>query len=466
MAKQSPTASLRDLPKLDNLLSSKSVSGLVDKFGRALIIDELRKLLEVLRNDMRHGGHVFQSELTEDALGAQIERRIATLAEPIQCRVINATGVILHTSLGRAPLSEGAVKAAVAEATGYSCLELDRSTGKRSDRDKLVNGLIERITGAEAATVVNNNAAATMIILNTLAEDREVVCSRAHMVEIGGSYRMPDVMRKAACKLIEVGTTNKTKASDYEDAITDDTTMLLKVHTSNYAIVGFTHETALEELVEIGRRRDVPVVYDLGAGSIIDLKQYGITREPSVPDLVKTGADLVCFSGDKLFGGPQAGIIVGRKDLVDRIKKNAYFRMMRCDKMTLALLEHTLKLYLDPENILNAVPTLRAIAREPGEIKRKARSITTRLKKQGIEAELSESTSQIGGGSTPGEELPTTVLVIRKLGGSPDAAAKRLRMNTPSVFCRIENDALVFDPRTLLDGQDSELVSAIVAAKN
>ena len=466
MAKQAPTASLRDLPKLDSLLSSKSVSGLVDKFGRALIIDELRGLLEVLRNDMRQGGHVFQSELTEDALGAQVERRISALTEPIQCRVINATGVVLHTSLGRAPLSEKAVKAAVAEATGYSCLELDRSTGKRSDRDKLVNGLIERITGAEAATVVNNNAAATMIILNTLAEDREVVCSRAHMVEIGGSYRMPDVMRKAACKLVEVGTTNKTKASDYEDAITDDTTMLLKVHTSNYAIVGFTHETALEELVEIGRRRDVPVVYDLGAGSIIDLKQYGITREPSVPDLVKTGADLVCFSGDKLFGGPQAGIIVGRKDLVERIKKNAYFRMMRCDKMTLALLEHTLKLYLDPENILKSVPTLRAIAREPEEIKRKARSIATRLKKHGIEVELQDSTSQIGGGSTPGEELPTTVLVIRKLGGSPDAAAKRLRMATPSVFCRIENDALVFDPRTLLDGQDSELVSAIVAAKN
>lgn len=457
---------MRDLPKLDALLSSTPFAPLVDRLGRSLIIEEARAMLEVLRNDMREGGHVFQSELSEAALAGQIERRIAALTDPVQCRVINATGVILHTSLGRAPLSEAAVKAAVAEATGYSCLELDRSTGKRSDRDKLVNGLIERITGAEAATVVNNNAAATMIILNTLAEGKEVVCSRAHMVEIGGSYRMPDVMRKAACKLVEIGTTNKTKAADYEEAITDETTMLLKVHTSNYAIVGFTHETALEELVEIGRRRNVPVVYDLGAGSIIELKKYGITSEPSVPELVRTGADLVCFSGDKLFGGPQAGIIVGRKDLVDRIKKNAYFRMMRCDKMTLALLEHTLKLYLDPENVLQTVPTLRAISRDAEEIKRKARSIATRLKKRGVEAELQDSTSQIGGGSTPGEELPTTVLVIRKLGGSPDAAAKRLRMNTPSVFCRIENDALVFDPRTLLDGQDTELVDAIAAAKN
>ena len=271
MAKQSPTASLRDLPKLDALLSSKSVSGLVDKFGRALIIEELRKLLEVLRSDMREGGHVFQSELTEDALGAQVERRVASLTEPIQCRVINATGVILHTSLGRAPLPESAVKAAVAEATGYSCLELDRSTGKRSDRDKLVNGLIERITGAEAATVVNNNAAATMIILNTLAEGKEVVCSRAHMVEIGGSYRMPDVMRKAACKLVEVGTTNKTKAGDYEEAITDNTTMLLKVHTSNYKVIGFTTSISVPELVPLAKEKGLLIMNDLGSGSLVDL---------------------------------------------------------------------------------------------------------------------------------------------------------------------------------------------------
>ena len=461
----SKNASLRDLPKLDSLLGSDAFANLVSAVGRTLVAEETRAALDVLRSDLREGGHVFQSELTEPALAALVERRIALLTDPIQCRVINATGVILHTSLGRAPLAPGAVELAMRESTGYSCLELDRSTGKRSDRDKLINGLLARITGAEAATVVNNNAAATMIILNTLADGKEAVCSRAHMVEIGGSYRMPDVMRKAGCELIEIGTTNKTRAADYEEAITENTGMLLKVHTSNYAIVGFTHEAALEELVEIGRRRNVPVVYDLGAGSIIDLKKYGITREPSVPDLVATGADLVCFSGDKLFGGPQAGLIVGRKDLVDKVKKNALFRMMRCDKVTLALLEHTLRLYLDPANVLENIPTLRAIARDGEEVKRKARAIASKLKKAGIETELSDSTSQIGGGSTPGEELPTTVLAIRNLGGSPDAAAKRLRMNTPSVFCRIENDALVFDPRTLLPGQDTELVAAITAAK-
>lgn len=466
MNNASKTASLRDLPKLDALLASEPFAALIASAGRPLVAEETRAALDVLRSDLREGGHVFQSELTEPALAALVEKRIAALLEPIQCRVINATGVILHTSLGRAPLPQSAVEAAMRESTGYSCLELDRASGKRSDRDKLVNGLLTRITGAEAATVVNNNAAATMIILNTLAEGKEVPCSRAHMVEIGGSYRMPDVMRKSGCRLVEIGTTNKTKAADYENAINENTGMLLKVHTSNYAIVGFVHEAALEELVEIGRRRNVPVVYDLGAGSIIDLKQYGITREPSVPDLVKTGADLVCFSGDKLFGGPQAGLIVGRKDLVERVKKNAMFRMMRCDKVTLSLLEHTLKLYLEPEKVLESVPTLRAIAREAEELRRTARGLATKLKKHGIEAEVQDSTSQIGGGSTPGEELPTTVLVIRKLGGSPDAAAKRLRMGTPSVFCRIENDALVFDPRTLLPGQDAELVTAISSAAN
>lgn len=464
-AAASETATLRDLPKLDALIGSEAFAPLVATAGLKLVTDETRAALDVMRNDLLGGGHVFQSELTHAALAELVGRRIATLLDPIQCRVLNATGVILHTSLGRAPLSPEVVKLAVREAAEYSCLELDRSSGKRSDRDKLINNLLARITGAEAATVVNNNAAATMIILNTLADGKEVPCSRAHMVEIGGSYRMPDVMRKSGCRLIEIGTTNKTKATDYEDAITDETGMLLKVHTSNYAIVGFTHEAALEELVEIGRRRDVPVVYDLGAGSIIDLKRYGITGEPSVPELVSTGADLVCFSGDKLFGGPQAGLIVGRKDLVEKVKKNAMFRMMRCDKVTLALLEHTLKLYLDPEKVLESVPTLRAISRDAEDVRRAARSIAGKLKKLGVECETAASTSQIGGGSTPGEELPTTVVVLKNLGGSPDAAAKRLRMGNPSVFCRIENDALVFDPRTLLPGQDTELVAAIAAAR-
>ncbi len=458
-------ATPRDLPKLDALLGHAAFAGLLEAHGRDLATGETRLALDELRHGIREDKHVFLSELTPEVLAVRVGQRLARLMGPIQCRVINATGVILHTSLGRAPLAPAAVEAAMREAAGYSCLELDRASGKRSDRDKLVNALIEKITGAEAATVVNNNAAATMIILNALADGADVVCSRAHMVEIGGSYRMPDVMRKAGCHLVEVGCTNKTKPKDYEDAISDSTAMLLKVHTSNYAIVGFTEEASLEELVEVGRRRNIPVVYDLGAGSIVDLKPWGITREPTVPELVATGADLVCFSGDKLFGGPQAGMIVGRKGLIDKIKKNALFRMMRCDKVTLSLLEHTLKLYLDTSTATQSVPTLAAIARPAAQVAKLARSIARRLAKHGVTATLQESTSQIGGGSTPGEELPTTVLVIDKLGGSPDAAAKRLRMGTPSVFCRIENDALVFDPRTLLPGQDAELVAAIASAR-
>jgi len=450
---------------MDSVLDHADAQGLVAAYGRALVTAEVRAQIEIARAAIRNGKNPGLDDLEPATLLRATRARLELLASPAQCRVINATGVILHTSLGRAPLAPTVMAAAARESAQYSLLELDRETGKRSDRDKLVNKLIERVTGAEAATVVNNNAAATMLILNTMADGREVVCSRAHMVEIGGSYRMPDVMRKAGCRLIEIGTTNKTRASDYEQAIGDNTAMLLKVHTSNYAIVGFTESATLEELVEIGQRRKVPVVYDLGAGSLVDLRPYGITREPSVPQLVASGADLVCFSGDKLLGGPQAGIIVGRKDLVAAVKKNALFRMMRCDKVTLSLLEHTLKLYLDPQRALEEVPTLQLISRSNAECARAARAITARLKKRGIAADIRESRSQIGGGSTPGDDLPTTVVEIRSLGGGLEAAAKRLRMGTPSVFCRIENDALVFDPRTVLQGQIMELVAAITAAK-
>ncbi|MCC6465327.1 MAG: L-seryl-tRNA(Sec) selenium transferase [Planctomycetes bacterium] len=457
--------SLRDMPKVDVLLGGAEFAPLVARHGRPLVTEELRAHLDDLRARLRGEAAVGADELAAPAVARACEARLRKLSAPVQCRVINATGTILHTSLGRAPLAPEVAQAAIREAAQYSALELDRDSGKRSDRDKLISGLLQRITGAEAATVVNNNAAATMIILDTMANGREVICSRAHMVEIGGSYRMPDVMRKAGCKLVEVGCTNKTHPRDFENAISDQTAMLLKVHTSNYAIVGFVEEPSLEELVEIGRRRNVPVVYDLGAGSLVDLRRFGVSREPTVQELLKMGADLVCFSGDKLFGGPQAGMIVGRKDLVQRVKKNQLFRMVRCDKVTLSLLEHTLRLYLDPERILEAVPTLRMISRHPDDVRKSAKTVATRLAKAGLKVDLADSQSQIGGGSTPGEFLPTTVVVIRSLGGSPDEAAQRLRVGTPSVFCRIENDALVFDARTLLPGQDAELVEAILAAR-
>lgn len=450
------SASFRDLPRIDVLLDGV-FQELIREFGREIVALEVRNDVESQRDRLK-SGNVPTNEITADAIFSRVESNLKRLVSPIQCRVINATGTILHTSLGRAPLAPNVVEAAVREAGQYSCLELDRATGKRSDRDKLVHDLICRVTGAEAATVVNNNAAATMIILNSLADGKEVICSRSQMVEIGGSYRMPDVMRKAGCKLVEIGCTNKHRASDFEDAITDETGMLLKIHTSNYALVGFTAEAALSDIAAIGRKRDIPTVYDLGAGSLVDLKPYGISREETVQELLAQGADLVCFSGDKLFGGPQAGIIVGRADLVKAVKKNALFRMLRCDKVTLALLEHTLKLYLNSDLVKQTVPTLRAITRDVADVRKDADTIHAALAAVGVDATVDAHQSQIGGGSTPGEHLDT--FVVRVPMDKPDDAATRLRTGSPSVFCRIEDNALIFDPRPLLPDQVPELAKA------
>ncbi|CAG0985962.1 L-seryl-tRNA(Ser) seleniumtransferase [Planctomycetaceae bacterium] len=463
MAEKTTSPSLRDLPKVDALLLTTDFEALSQRYGRTPVAQETRTALDALRQRLRTDSAVGPSELTPHGLATRVGKALEKLFAPRQCRVINTTGVILHTSLGRAPLAPAAVEQAVREASGYSLLELDRESGKRSDRDKLVNDLICRVTGAQAATVVNNNAAATMIILNSLAEGKEVICSRAHMVEIGGSYRMPDVMRKAGCKLVEIGCTNKTHPRDYEEAITPQTSLLLKVHTSNYAVVGFTEEVSLPDLVAIGRKRNVPVFYDLGSGSLVDLAKYGIAREPSVPELLKQDLDVLCISGDKLLGGPQAGIIMGKPEFIQRVKKNALFRMVRCDKFTLSLLEATLKLYLDGDNALKHVPTLAAITRDPLEVKLSAERICATLKKAGLDVSTASATSQVGGGSTPGEFLPTTVIAWRGPFKSVDDVARRLRLGTPCVFARIENDALLFDSRSLLPGQEEELAAAILA---
>ena len=465
MPEKTTTPSLRDLPKVDALLLTTDFEALAQRYGRAPVAQETRTALDALRQRLRTNNGVESAEISPHGLALSVREALEKLFAPRQCRVINATGVILHTSLGRAPLAPAAVEQAVREASGYSLLELDRESGKRSDRDKLVNELICRVTGAQAATVVNNNAAATMIILNSLAEGKEVICSRAHMVEIGGSYRMPDVMRKAGCKLVEIGCTNKTHPRDYEDAITPQTALLLKVHTSNYAVVGFTEEVSLPDLMAIGKKREVPVFYDLGSGSLVDLAKYGISREPSVPELIKQGVDVLCISGDKLLGGPQAGIIIGKPEIVQRVKKNALFRMVRCDKFTLSLLEATLKLYLDEDHAFKKVPTLAAISRDAIEVKLSAERICAALKKAGLDVSTASATSQVGGGSTPGEFLPTTVIVWRGPFKSVDDVARRLRLGTPCVFARIEDNALLFDPRSLLPGQDDELAAAIIAMK-
>ncbi len=466
---------LRNLPQVGDLLNSERGANLVSQHGheeakraaREAIDGARRLILASLKSHTPTKTELIQSigdsEALREAILDAAERWISDRKRPSQCRVINGTGVILHTSLGRAVIPPAAWAEAAEIARGYSLLELQRDSGKRGDRDEHVNGLICELTGAEAATVVNNNAAATWLILNQLAgAGGEVVISRAHMVEIGGSYRMPDVMRMSGAAMVEVGATNKCRARDYEQAITERTSCLLKVHTSNYRIEGFTEFASLEELVAIGQTRRVPVVYDLGAGALVDLRPHGLHDEPTVQELVATGADLVCLSGDKLLGGPQAGIIVGRADLIQAIKRNQMFRMLRCDKITLSLLEATLRLYRNPESAWQEVPTLRMISEPLGLVQARAEWLMLALSEAlGTETELVEHEAFIGGGSLPTERLPSYAVRLAAGGHTCDSLATALRRGEPSVFGRIVHDQLLLDCRTIRDDDVAEIALAV-----
>jgi L-seryl-tRNA(Ser) seleniumtransferase len=345
---------------------------------------------------------------------------------------------------------------------------VDEVTGERSFRDLRVEKLLCLLTGAEAATVVNNNAAAVLLILNTLAEGREVIVSRGELVEIGGSFRIPEILRKSGATLVEVGTTNKTRLSDYERAITERTALLLKVHQSNFRIIGFTEQVRLDELVALGRKHNLPVVEDLGSGALADVSRVGIEKEPLVQESVKAGADLVSFSGDKLLGGPQAGIVVGRKELIAQLRRNPLYRAFRCDKLTFAALEATLLSYFDEDGAWREIPTLQQVALSEAEIKRRGRKVVRWLGRLGMPKEavsLRPSTSQVGGGALPDQFLPTWCVVVTPCeGDSAEALAQRLRVGNPSVFCRIQKDALWFDLRTVLPEELRELAERIAAA--
>lgn len=465
---------LRNLPQVGEILICDRGAALVARFGHEEVkraarasIDAARALIVTAANANGSGKPGASSLTADPAMLMDVvldaaERWLDERSRPHQCRVVNGTGVILHTSLGRAVIAPGAWREAGEIAKGYSLLELERDSGKRGDRDGHLHDLLCELTGAESATVCNNNAAATWLILNELAEGREVICSRAHMVEIGGSYRMPEVMKRSGAKLVEVGATNKCRASDYENAITPETGCILKVHTSNYRIEGFTEFASLQELVAIGRRHKVPVVFDLGAGSLVDLRPYGLHDEPIVQELLKQGADLVCFSGDKLLGGPQAGICVGRADLIRRLKKNQMFRMLRCDKVTLALLEATLRMYRNPESVWNEVPTLRMISEPLGLIQDRAERLMLALSEiGGIESELVNHESFIGGGSLPTERQPSYAVRVAANGYTVDALAGALRRGEPSVFGRIVGNTFLIDCRTLQDFDVADVALAL-----
>lgn len=452
MSGPSRQTALRHIPSVDRVLAHDAVQELLARHPRRSVVRAVRETLDALRRRLRVGAEDDASAAAPgpEAIAAEVARLAAELDRPSVRRVLNATGVILHTGLGRAVLSEPA-RRAMAEAAGPSLVEVDPDSGERTVRTRVLEPLLQELTGAEAATVVNNNAAATMLILNTVAEGREVIVSRGQLVEIGGSFRMPDVMTKSGAVLVDVGTTNRTHLRDYAEAIGENTAALFRAHTSNFKVVGFTKSVPIEELAKLGRDQDVPVIDDVGSGALIDLGRFGFPDEPVVRKSIEAGADLVCFSGDKLIGGPQAGFIVGRRDWVRRIEKNPLARAFRIDKSTLAGIEATLRLFLDEQRLLEMHPTLRMITTPLEQIERSAAVLARELRDAAphLEVRLLDASSQIGSGSLPTENLPTRAVGVRAPDRSPDNLARALRRGVPSVFARVQHDELLFDPRTL-----------------
>jgi L-seryl-tRNA(Ser) seleniumtransferase len=459
---------LRKIPSLDALLRSPGGESLVREYGHEAVAAAGRDLLDDLRSEL--SGLTIEDttpDLSPAALVWKMREGLCRKFRPSLGPAVNATGILMHSGLGRAVLSEDAVEALLGVAQGYSTLALDLETGRRTSRDRHVEGLLRELTGAEAATVANNNAAATVLVLNTLARGKEVVVSRGQLVEIGGSFRMPDVMKTSGAVLREVGTTNKTHLRDYEDAVGEATGGILRVHHSNYRIVGFAEEPGIEELAELGRRKGVPVIDDLGSGALVDLKEFGLETEPLVRASVRAGADIACFSGDKLIGGPQCGIIVGRAEWVQRIKKNPLARAFRCGKLSLAALEATLKLFLAPEKLRERHPIYRMLALTPEEAGRRAKKVAAALKKSlpaAVRITVEDGESQVGSGAVPVETIPTKVLAVAAPTLSPDDLAARLRRLQPPVFARISREAVLFDFRTIQPGEDPLVERALLIA--
>lgn len=443
----------RRLPGVDHVLDLWDGSESDKSVPRPVVVQSIRNVIEDLRSRILSAPDGMDETLFSDAQllrltkGAVEEKMGFNLT-----RVINATGVVIHTNLGRSLLAPEVAKHIDRITARYSNLEFDLGTGKRGSRYSAVEDILCEISGAEAAMVVNNNAGAVFLALETLARGKEVIVSRGELVEIGGSFRIPDVMARSNARLVEVGTTNRTHPADYERAIGEETALLLKVHTSNYAIVGFTSDVPLAELVALGKKYDLPVMKDLGSGSFVDLSRYGLIHEPTVQETVSAGADVVSFSGDKMLGGPQAGIIVGKKNVVERIKKNPVNRALRIDKMTLAALEATLHMYRDERKALSQIPTLRMLTLPIEEIAKKAKRLRNRIKaisEDRLKAELFDGSSRVGGGSLPLQELPTKCVGVQMAGLSASRLERRMRKSSPPVVGRIEDDWMIIDLRTV-----------------
>lgn len=459
---ETQSAQLRRIPKMDSLLSSDGARALSAAYAPELVREAMRDTLDELRTKIR-GASIDELELHRDAIVANAASKLAELSAPRLRRVVNATGIVLHTNLGRAPLAPDAIAAIEETASGYSNLEYTLDTGKRGSRYEHVEEILCALTGAEAAVVVNNNAAAVMVVLKALAEGGDVIVSRGELIEIGGSFRIPDVVASSNARLVEVGTTNKTKIRDYERAISDSTRALMKVHPSNYRIVGFTAETSREELVALGREHELPVVEDLGSGSLVDLRERGLPHEATVQEVVASGVDVVTFSGDKLLGGPQAGIVVGRRAYVDAVKRNPLIRAVRIDKLSLAALEATLQLYRRG-NVFDSIPALRMMAESTDEMRARAQKIHDELAGvSGVAVSIGDDEGYAGGGSLPAETIPTCVVRVTCSGHSPDALSAALREFDPPIVARIADDTVVLDMRTVSQDDVRAIVDALRA---
>ena len=451
---------LATLPAVYEILAHPRLAALAARLEHGLLVAEIQRRLAQHREALRANGGTPPDA---DAVAAEVAKTVEGWFEPRLKSVINLTGTLLHTNLGRAPLSDAAV-AAMAAASGTVNLEYDLARGKRGDRDTLIEELLCRLSGAEAATIVNNNAAAVYLALNTLADRKRVAVSRGELVEIGDSFRIPDIVKKSGCKLMEVGTTNRTHPADYQRALEEGAAVLLRVHASNYRVQGFTHEVPLTELVALGRKHNVPVVTDLGSGAFVDMRRWGLAGEPTVQESVAAGADVVTFSGDKLLGGPQAGLIVGRVEAIKRIKRNPMKRALRCDKLILAALEATLRAYLSPQTVEQALPAYRMIGRPLEEIERSAQTMLPHVERWAAgraTVTVEPGRSQVGSGSLPDQTLETRLIALTPLRGSPEMLAKALRELRLPVIGRVHGGKVLLDLRGLLDAQP--LIEALAA---
>jgi L-seryl-tRNA(Ser) seleniumtransferase len=447
--------SRRELPSVNSLLGTTAVRNLLQQHPRQVVLDAVRSTVDAARES---GG----TQRTEDEWVETITSALVESTRPSLTRVINATGVVLHTNLGRAPLADEAIRAIEHAAQGFSNLEYDVETGARGSRYSHCVGLLCRLTGAEDALVVNNCAAAMVLSLNALAQRKEVLVSRGELVEIGGSFRIPDIMARSGAKLVEVGTTNRTHDDDYRRAITPKTGAIVKVHRSNFAIEGFTSEVGVDRLAFIAAEHGLPVIHDLGSGLLLPLDEYGLGGEPTATTAVASGATLVLMSGDKLLGGPQAGIILGKASFVARLRKNPFARAMRVDKLTLSALEATLRIYLEPERALRQVPVLAMLTEDVERIASRARAIVSTLAGTGVDAEVVSTSASVGGGAFPTAKIPSFAVAVSK-----DATRfeERLRRGDPPVIGRISNDRLLLDLRCVFPREDAALAHAIVRAR-